>query len=152
MCTSHENADAKALDSAFYPSISAPCDSHGEQTSGRTEHVGNQISCLDLILQCSDCESLHDGLCWLGRDLHLFAEHAPDASLGGWLHTSLDATEAWNGEDAILLHLACCNCHQAVDDLGARCLLQLVLCCKLFCHGTLAHSLGTSLHGLHGLH
>merc|ERR1719158_1354172 len=133
-------------------SMPAPCDSHGEQTSGRIRHIGKLNLCLDLCLQCSDWEGLHDCLCGLGLDLHLLAEHGPDSSFCGWLHTSLESAEAWNGEDTVLLHFICCDRHQAVDDLGACCLLQLVLCCEFFCHGSLAHGLGTSLHRFHGLH
>merc|ERR1711879_734746 len=88
-------------------------------TSGKTPknmRKGDLSGRLDLSFQCSDCESLHHGLCWLCRNFHLLAEHAPDTSFGGRLHTSLDAAEPWNSEDAVLLHLVGSDGHQAVND------------------------------------
>merc|ERR1712075_13448 len=91
---------------------------------------------LDLLLQGSNCESLHDCLCWFRCHLHLLTKRSPDASLGGWLHAGLDAAEAWNCEDASLLHFSSCDGHEAVKDLTANLLFQLVLFCESSCQGT----------------
>merc|ERR1719498_1000077 len=88
---------------------------------------------LDLLLECSRSECLHHGLCWLGRNLHLLAEHGPNAGFCGWLHAGLDAAKAWNGEDSVLLHLTGSNCHEAVEHIAANLLLKLVFFCKGCC-------------------
>merc|ERR1719230_2345979 len=89
---------------------------------------------LDLLFQRSGWESFHNCLCWL--------------------HTSLDATESWNGKDAVLLHLSSSNGNKALEDLRALLLLQLKLLRKSLCHSAFGHGLGAALHAccLHGLH
>jgi hypothetical protein len=105
---------------------------------------------LDLLLQGSHWVGFHNGLCWLGLDLHLLAKHDPHARFSGWLRPGLEAAKSWNGEHPSLLHFLSCDGHKAVDHIGASLLLEAVLSRKRLGHGTLCHGLATSLHGLHG--
>ena len=82
-------------------------------------------------------------------DFSLLAKHHSDTCLGGWLGTSLQTAQAWDGEDAILLHLLCGDGNQAVDNLRAHLLLQAMLSSKSLGHGSLGHGLASSLHRLH---
>merc|ERR1711924_418508 len=114
---------------------------------------------LDLLLQCSHWESLHDGPGWLRLHLHLLAEGHPHTGLGGWLHSGLDAAEAWDGEHTGHLHLLRSNGSQALEDQGHLLVLQAVLSGDVLDHGTLGHGLvatgslhGLGLHRLHGGH
>merc|ERR1719265_1838293 len=108
---------------------------------------------LNLLFQRSNCEGLHNCLCWLCLHLGLLSKHHPGACLCGRLVPGLDAAEAWKSEDAILLDLLCCNRHEAVQDVGTIFDLHVILGCDGFQHGTLCHCLrGTRLHGLHRLH
>jgi len=52
----------------------------------------NQLT--DLLLECSDCESLHNGHGWLRFALNKCAKCNLGPSLGGMLQTSLDPANA----------------------------------------------------------
>merc|ERR1719172_27618 len=87
------------------------------------------IADLDLLLECSNWESLHNG--------------------PGWLCPGLDAANTWHSEDAILLHLLGTDSHEAVQDVGASFCLQTMLSCNGLQQGTFGHCpCTTSLHGL----
>merc|ERR550537_550267 len=122
--------------------------------SSRDRHQA-QSNCtfLELLLQCGSGVGFYHRLCWLCCNFHLLAKHHPCACLGRWLHAGLDAKEIWHIEDTVLLHLGCCNGHEAVEHLAANLLLQLMFFCESGCQGTLCHCLAaTSLHGLHCFH
>merc|ERR1719454_1271946 len=129
---------------------------HGIPTDGTSQEshqAQSQCAPLDLLLQCRGGESLHDGLCWLRLHFDFLAKHHPCACLRCWLHAGLDSKEVWHIEDTVLLHFSCCNGHEAVKDLTANLLFQLVLFCNSSCQGTLCHGLAAAcLHCLHGLH
>merc|ERR1712072_539587 len=130
-----------------------PWDSHRTRASGRPQcAVLSTFHCLDLLLQGSHRKGFHDGLCWLCLDLGLLAKHHPHACLGGWLRTGLDFAEAWQSENAVLLHLLTCNGCEAVEHLGADALLQLKFSSQCLCQSRLGHCfLCASLHRLlHG--
>merc|ERR1719333_103697 len=114
---------------------------------------GNRCcTCSDLLLECSNCEGLHNRLCWLCLDLPLLAEDHPHACFGGWLDPGLDAADAWNCEDACLLHLLRGNSRESAQDVGAVLGLHLILSCQQLQQGTLCHDLRAAcLHSLHGL-
>merc|ERR1719269_512809 len=121
--------------------------------AGKTSSTVKLHSSLELLLQCRCSESLHNRLRWPRRHFDFLAEHHPCARLRCWLHTGLDAKEVWHIEDAVLLHFSCCNGYEAVKNLTANLLFQLVLFCNSGCQGTLRHGLAAAgLHRLHGLH
>merc|ERR1719174_3318722 len=76
-------------------------------------------SSLDLLLQCRHWVGLHNGLRWLCLHLGLFAEHDPHTCFRSWLCPRLQAAEARDGKNSMLLDFCCCNYHEAVDDLRA---------------------------------
>merc|ERR1740121_2462588 len=86
-----------------------PWDSHSIKTS--------QHSVSNLLLQRSGGEDLHNGLGWLGFDLHLLTKHDPDSCFGSWLCSCLDSAQAWNGKHTSLLHFLCGNVDEAVEHL-----------------------------------
>merc|ERR1719478_1201531 len=120
------------------PSKLIPWDSHGEWPLERRQALSTS---LELLLQRRHWEGFHDGFCRLCLHLGLLAKHHPYTCLGGWLCAGLDAANAWDGEDAILLHFLSSNSHNAVDYLGASLLLQAVLSCERLCYGSLCHRL-----------
>merc|ERR1719353_1705796 len=103
--------------------------------------ASSAANCSDLLLQCSNWVRLDNCLSWTSLDFGLLPKHHPDARLGGWLGASLQAAEAWECEDAVLLDLLGGNSHQAVYDLGAHFLLQAMLSCKSLSHGTFVMAL-----------
>merc|ERR1719502_1016534 len=116
-------------------------------------HTSVLASCSDITAQICFFNAarvgLDDGLCWTSLDFSLLAKHHSDTRLGGWLGAGLQAAQAWDGEDAVLLDLLGGNGNQAVDNLRAHLLLQAMFSSKSLGHGSLGHGLATSLHGLH---
>merc|ERR1712080_781723 len=84
-------------------------------------------TCLDLLLKCSNWVGLHNRLCWLCLHLLLLAEHHDCTRFCGRPGPSLDAANAWDGEDACLLDLVRGNSHKAVQDVGAILRFHFVL-------------------------
>merc|ERR1719198_1957758 len=143
------------------PHVNSPCLISGISTGCRPlERIG-ALSCVligmmrsDLLFEGGSWESFHHRLCWLCCDFHIFAKDVANAGFCGWLHTSLDAAESWNCEDAVLLHLTGSNGSKGVKNFRALLLLQLKLLRESLCHRTFGHGLGAALHAccLHCLH
>merc|ERR1719190_126773 len=106
----------------------------------------------DLLLQRSRGEDLHNGLGWLGFDLHLLAKHDPDSCFGSWLCSCLDSAQAWNGKHTSLLHLLCGNVDEAVEHLRTGFGLESVLRGNRLQQSAFAHCLCLCalFHRLHG--
>merc|ERR1711924_230659 len=86
----------------------------------------------DLGLERSNWESLDDSPGWLCLHLHFLTKGHPHSCLGGRLDTCLNPAEAWDGEDASLLHLCRRECGQALKEACAHLCLHLVLLSE--CH------------------
>merc|ERR1719299_232231 len=76
---------------------------------------------LDLLLECSNWVSFHNGLCWLCLHLLLLAKHHPHTSFRCWLDSGLNAAKAWEGEDASLFHFLRSDGCKTVEDRSHRC-------------------------------
>merc|ERR1719183_3140215 len=126
----------------------APWDSH--KAANGAACAKHNLSNSDLLLQCSDSESLHNCLRWPCAHFGLFAKHHPHAGFRGWLHASLDAAHARDGEDTCALYFLCGNGHEAAEHLRTNLLLQAMLSCERLGHGPFGHCLSASLHRLHG--
>merc|ERR1719230_1939976 len=106
----------------------------------------------DLGLERSNWESLDDSPGWLCLDLHLLTEGHPHSGLCGRFHAGFDPAEAWDGEDACLLHLRGCKRRQALKEACAHLGLHLMLLSKCPDKSALGHHFAGRLHGLHCLH
>ena len=71
-----------------------PWDSHSKQVSRQPQKASMLNQLTDLLLECSDCESLHNGPGWLRFALNKCAKCNLGPSLGVRLKTSLDPANA----------------------------------------------------------
>ena len=71
-----------------------PWDSHSKQVSRQPQKASMLNQLTDLLLECSDCESLHNGHGWLRFALNKCAKCNLGPSLGVRLKTSLDPANA----------------------------------------------------------
>merc|ERR1719387_2629535 len=81
----------------------------------------------DLSLECSNWESLDDCPGWLCLHFHLLTKGHPHSSFSGRFDAGFDPAEAWDGEDASLLHLCRRKCGQALQEACAHLRLHFVL-------------------------